>query len=55
MLLNEDDERILDEERVFAQIKRLDIQFRERGAKILLIRNISHIIQYEKAKNENKY
>ena len=50
-----EEEGVDEEMRVFAQIKKLDLQFRQKPAIMVIIRNISHIIKYEKAKNENKY
>lgn len=44
-----------EDSRVFTQIRRCHIDFNERPATLLLIRNISHIINYEKAKNVGKY
>jgi signal transduction histidine kinase len=41
--------------RVFTQIRKLDIHFQEQPAKMLVIRNITFIIEYEKIKNANKY
>lgn len=43
------------EERIFAQIRKVRIQYMSKDAQMLLIRNISHIIHYEKVKNENKF
>eukprot|EP00347_Sterkiella_histriomuscorum_P020341 403338179 len=44
-----------EEERIFTHIQKLDIFFKQKPAQMVIIRNISHIIHYEKAKNENKY
>ncbi|CDW84159.1 histidine kinase-dna gyrase b-and hsp90-like domain containing protein [Stylonychia lemnae] len=44
-----------DEERIFTHIQKLEIQYKQKSAQMIIIRNISHIIHYEKAKNQNKY
>lgn len=44
-----------DEERIFTHIQKMDIHFKDKPAQMIIIRNISHIIHYEKAKTENKY
>ena len=46
---------IKDEDRVYTQIRKSEIEFNEKPATLLLIRNISHIINYEKSKNVGKY
>jgi len=49
-------QQVKDEDsRIFTQIRRCHIDFNERPATLLLIRNISHIINYEKVKNVGKY
>lgn len=42
-------------DRVFTQIRKVTVNFKGQPAMMLLIRNITHIINYEKAKNEGKY
>lgn len=46
---------IKDEDRVYTQIRKAAIEYNERPATLLLIRNITHIVNYEKAKNVEKY
>lgn len=49
------DEAADETSRVFTQIRKLDIHYQERPAKMLVIRNITFIVEYEKVRNENKY
>lgn len=44
-----------DEERVFTQISKRRVRLHEQNSTMLLIRNITHIVNYEKAKNEGRY
>ena len=44
-----------DEDRIFIQIRRLKVQYNQQPAKMIVIRDISLIIDFEKEKNENKY
>ncbi|TNV87448.1 hypothetical protein FGO68_gene5960 [Halteria grandinella] len=44
-----------DEDRIFTQIRKAKVEYHEQEATLLLIRNITHIINYEKAKNVGKY
>jgi signal transduction histidine kinase len=52
---SEQDHVVLDEDRVYTQIRKVAIEYNERPATLLLIRNITHIVKYEKSKNVEKY
>ena len=48
-------EMFINDQKIVTQIRKLDIFYQQIPAKMIVIRNINLIVEYEKIKNENKY